>query len=362
SKKPKQADPDYAAKLMLHAIRADFSTVVSAVSQAYGQDFFSYVQKHWQNLEVRRKYKIQTPENYTLYDSSLKEPWNASLVLAALDKQLREMGTPALTSAFGKKAHADLISYENLLRRSMSYTRPFDDIVVEEFISNLPGPTIEEVDEPMEPASGPADPPADSPFGEMAGDTKQEPDSSAPMDTDAPEDSFFEEGSGEKVEKEEQTTFEPVADPDDVYLNFSADASNDQDNLYEQGVWGKTKTRVEPGAYEAEAKAAAEAEAKNEQAFEDFAGERQKEGLTDTVDYQNFTEAYHLKERTSPLMKLANQIHGYGQTGLYHDNIRLDKINSFKVQHMYFRKQAPNHPHMKFNFAQDDLMDSVCQM
>ena len=150
--------------------------------------------------------------------------------------------------------------------------------------------------------------------------------------------------------------------PLERYLNFSADASNDQDNLYEQGVWGKTKTRVEPGAYEAEAKAAAEAEAKNEQAFEDFAGERQKEGLTDTVDYQNFTEAYHLKERTSPLMKLANQIHGYGQTGLYHDNIRLDKINSFKVQHMYFRKQAPNHPHMKFNFAQDDLMDSVCQM
>ncbi|CAE7782173.1 unnamed protein product [Symbiodinium microadriaticum] len=124
SKKPKQDDPDYAAKLMSHhafclerdvwnelkAIRADFSTVVSAVSQAYGQDFFSYVQKHWQNLE----------------------------------------------------AHADLVSYENLRAQRAReidelYTRPFDDIVVEEFISNLPGPTIEEVDEPMEPASGPAD-------------------------------------------------------------------------------------------------------------------------------------------------------------------------------------------------------------
>ena len=76
----------------LKSTRADFSTVLSAVSQAYGQDFFSYVQKHWQNLGVRRKYKIQTPENYTLFDSSLKESWNASLVLAALDKQLREMG------------------------------------------------------------------------------------------------------------------------------------------------------------------------------------------------------------------------------------------------------------------------------
>ena len=52
SKKPKQDDPDYAAKLMLYeafcyerdvwaelkAVRANFSTVVSAVSQAYGQD------------------------------------------------------------------------------------------------------------------------------------------------------------------------------------------------------------------------------------------------------------------------------------------------------------------------------------
>ena len=112
SKKPKQDDPDYAAKLMLHnafcserdvwaeikAVRTDFSTMASAVSQAYGQDFFSYVQKHWQNLEVRRKYKLNTPEGYTLYDSSLKEPWNASLVLAALDKQLRTMGAPSFTS------------------------------------------------------------------------------------------------------------------------------------------------------------------------------------------------------------------------------------------------------------------------
>ena len=397
SKKPKQDDPDYATKLKLHeafclerdvwvelhAIRADFSTVVSAVSQPYGQDFFSYVQKHWQNLEVRRKYKIQTPEKHTLCDSSRSPGTRLWSLRRWTSSSERWVWAPLLRPA--KKAHADLISYKNLrAQRAREIdelcTRPFDDIVVEEFISNLPGPTIEEIDEPMEPASGPADP------GEMAGETKQEPDSSAPMDTDAPEGSSFEEGSGVKVEKEEQTTFEPVADPDDERmddagatgdhatgsspsgevpmpdLNFSADASNDHDNLYEQGIWGKTKTRVEPGAFEAEAKAAAEAEAKNEQAFEDFAGEKQKEGLTDTVDYQNFTEAYHLRERASPLMKLANQIHGYGQNGLYHDNIRLDKISSFKVQHMYFRKQAPNHPHMKFNFAEDDLMDSVCQM
>ena len=64
----------------------------------------------------------------------------------------------------------------------------------------------------------------------------------------------------------------------------------------------------------------------------------------------------------SPLMKLSEQIHGYNKCGLYHDDIRLDKINSFKVQHMYFRKEAPRHPHMKFNFAEEDLIESVCQM
>ena len=43
-------------------------------------------------------------------------------------------------------------------------------------------------------------------------------------------------------------------------MNFSAEASNNHDNLYEQGIWGKTKTRVEPGAYDAESKATAAAE------------------------------------------------------------------------------------------------------
>ena len=146
-------------------------------------------------------------------------------------------------------------------------------------------------------------------------------------------------------------------------LNFSSDAANDDNNLYEQGIWGKKKTRVEPGgAYEAEAKATAEAEARSERAFEDFAGEKEKEGLADTVDYQNFREAYHLTERVSPLMKLADQLNGYGQTGLHHDNIRLDKVNFFKVQHMYFRTRAPPHYHMKFKFSEEDLMEQVCQM
>ena len=145
-------------------------------------------------------------------------------------------------------------------------------------------------------------------------------------------------------------------------MNFSADAANDHDNLYEQGIWGKTKTRVDPGAFEAEAKATAESEEKNEKAFEQYSGEKEKETLSDTVDFMHFHEAYHLKERMSPLMKLSEQINGYKKCGLYHDDMRLDKINSFKVQHMYFRQEAPHHPHMKFNFAEEDLMESVNQM
>ena len=213
----------------IKAVRADFSTVVSAVSQAYGPDFFSYVQKYWENLHIRRLYKINTPEGYTLYDSSLKEPWNASLVLAALEKQFKVMGVGSFTSTFGKKAHADLISYENLRAQRAReidelYTRPFEDIVVEEFISNLPGPTIEELDEPMEQAGGSAEAaPADSPSGEMAGveEAKQEPDSNMPMDTDVPMDTDMPEGSpsgevsGAKAEEPERTWFPPTAHPDD---------------------------------------------------------------------------------------------------------------------------------------------------
>ena len=105
--------------------------------------------------------------------------------------RLRALGS--FTSTFGKKAHADLITYEALRAKRARevdelYTRPFEDFIVEEFISNLPGPTIEEVDEPMDQADGPAADaaPADSPSGEMAGveEAKAEPDAGTPMDVD----------------------------------------------------------------------------------------------------------------------------------------------------------------------------------
>ena len=41
-------------------------------------------------------------------------PSNASLVLAAIEKQFKVMGIGSFTSTFGKEAHADLIFYEGL--------------------------------------------------------------------------------------------------------------------------------------------------------------------------------------------------------------------------------------------------------
>ena len=61
-------------------------------------------------------------------------------------------------------------------------------------------------------------------------------------------------------------------------------------------------------------------------------------------------------------MKLADQQHGYGQTGLYHDGIRIDELGSFKVQHMGFFVKVLLHNHMKYNLAEEDLSDSMCKM
>ena len=119
---------------------------------------------------------------------------------------------------------------------------------------------------------------------------------------------------------------------------------------------------MEPGAYEASAKAAAEAEANNEQAFENSAGAKASEGLVGTDEYKDFVRTHHPVERMSPLMKLADQQNRYTLTGLYHDGIRLDEISSFKVQHMYFRVRVPHHNHMKHNFSEEDLLDAMCRM
>ena len=133
------------------------------------------------------------------------------------------MGVGSFTSTFGKKAHADLIAYEALRAKRARevdelYTRPFEDFVVEEFISNLPGPTIEEVDEPMDQATGSADAaPADSPSGEMAGveEAKQEPASETPMDVDETPMDTDAPGGSPSGEVPEATVEEPETTRDE---------------------------------------------------------------------------------------------------------------------------------------------------
>ena len=238
----------------------------------------------------------------------------------------------------------------------------------------------------MNAAGSSTDAPSHSPSGKTAGAAKQEP-TSAPMETDAAEGgSASGDVSGVKVEQSERSSFEEVSGTKDVHMqdagdtgkhdadeatgssppgeepmpdinsSSSADAS-DEEKLHDQGIWGKQKNIVEPGAYEAEARATAEAEANNEQAFENIAGAKEKASLIDTDEYKDFVRTRHLIERLSPLTKLADQQHGYALAGLYHDVIRFDEIGSFKVQHMGFRIRVNHHNHMKYNLSEEDLID-----
>ena len=207
-------------------------------------------------------------------------------------------------------------------------------------------------------------PPEGSPSGEVCGVTVETTEGSCFEEVSATKDVHMEDASdsGKHDADEAMGSSPPGEEPmPDINSSSSADAT-DEEQLHDQGIWGKQKNVVEPGAYEASARAAAEAEANNEQAFENIAGAKAKQGPIDTVEYQDFIGAYHLVERMSPLMKLADQQSGYAQTGLYHDGIRLDEINSFKVQHTYFRVKVQHHNHMNYNFSEEDLLESVCRM
>ena len=60
----------------------------------------------------------------------------------------------------------------------------------------------------------------------MAGEAKQEPSSSAPMETHAPQGSPSGEESGVKVEKAERASFEPVTAPDDVRMDDAGETGD----------------------------------------------------------------------------------------------------------------------------------------
>ena len=96
---------------------------------------------------MRKKYRIISAEGYPLHDSTLREQINASYILACLERTLQstEGQGKDFKSSFARKAKSDLIAYERLRAKREAeleelYTRPFEDIAVEEFLDQLPKP------------------------------------------------------------------------------------------------------------------------------------------------------------------------------------------------------------------------------
>ena len=121
-------------------VRDDFALLTSVVAEAYGPNFIN-ITRNSTDHEMRKKYRIISEEGYPLYDSTLREPFNASYILACLESTLQstEGQGKDFKSSFARKAKSDLIAYERLREKREAeleelYARPFEDIAVEEFL------------------------------------------------------------------------------------------------------------------------------------------------------------------------------------------------------------------------------------
>ena len=352
---------------------------------------------------MRKKYRIISEEGYPLYDSTLREPVNASYILACLENTLQstEGQGKDFKSSFAHKAKSDLIAYERLWEKREAeldeelHTRPFEDIAVEEFLDQLPKPQIEEVvePEPTDTSSAPkehADTPMDTsgvkagtgdlPQSEMPGTAETEaPD--VPMEADAPESSPQGEASGGKAEPTEGSpqgeeseikdehmgATEEVNDEDMATEDSSPDEEHvppdispgKDDGLHDQGIWGRVGTAVDPEAF----KAATSAEEKNEQAFENMENAKDNKGLERAEEFKYFCEViFSGEERGSPMRMLIQQKDGYSTSGLYHSGVRDDPVSAFKVQHMAWRAKVDPHPITKYTLSENDLFKHMCTM
>ena len=361
---------------------------MSIVAESYGPDFFSYIQKNSQNEEIRRKYMVRTPEGYGLYDSTLRQPFNGAYILACADRVLKEKEEKDFKSRFARKAKSDLRAYLDLKAKRGAeleelYTRPYEDIAVEEFLEKLPSPQVEEIlepekDTPMDTSDATAEA-AHSPPGETADSAKVEtPD--VPMKTEAPEGSPQGEGSGVKVQHTEGSPQGEESESKDEHMEVNDDATDkegspqgegsmpdispsndDEGELHDQGIWGKCKTVADPEA----AKATKDAEAQNEDAFDNLEKSKDKKGLVDAAEYKEFIKDGYRLERKSPLVLLRDQRNGYGYTGFFHTGIRdieVDPVGFFKVQHMGWRVAASPHAYQKFHLPETELFKQVCKM
>ena len=398
-RKPKADDPDYSQKLEAHEafnferdvyqeishVRDDFSLLVTIVAESYGPDFFSYIQKNSQHEEIRRKYMVRTPEGYGLYDSTLRQPFNGAYILACADRVLKEKEEKDFKSRFARKAKSDLRAYLDLKAKREAeleelYTRPYEDIAVEEFLEKLPSPQVEEIlepekDTPMDASEATAEA-AHSPPGETADSAKvetrcaNEDRSSRRLSTGR---GIWSKGRAYRrlstrrrslrtstwVPRRRSTTRQRTRkalhkkrNPCPTFLptprmkvNFMIRESggNVRPSLTRRPI--KPRRMLRP--------------------FENLEKSNDKKGLVDTDEYKEFIRDGFRLERKSPLVMLKDQRNSYNYTGFFHTGIRdieVDPVGFFKVQHMGWRVAAPPHAHQKFHLSETALFQQVCKM
>eukprot|EP00439_Symbiodinium_sp_Y106_P050184 s6932_g6.t1 len=98
------------------------------------------------------------------------------------------------------------------------------------------------------------------------------------MKTEAPEGPPQGEGSGVKVEHTEGSPQGEESESKDEHMGVTEEG--------EQGIWGKCKTVADPEA----AKATKDAQAQNEDAFDNLEKSKDKKGLVDTAEYKEFID------------------------------------------------------------------------
>ena len=87
-------------------VRKDFSFLCTVITEAYGPNFFSYITRHSQDVELRKKYRIVSAEGYPLFGSTLRESFNAASLEWALSET--EGQHKDFKSAFARKAKSNL--------------------------------------------------------------------------------------------------------------------------------------------------------------------------------------------------------------------------------------------------------------
>ena len=306
-------------------------------------------------------------------------------------------------SEFAKKAWSDLLAYDEIKAANEAnladlLERPYEDIVTEEIIDQLPGPKVEGLTpdapprgrvesismetesakpEAMDVEGGSLEPGSiidallREPKAEEADVKMEDASGQEPSPSKTPRTSS--DPSAASSEKErgsiEPESFEDLGGDSHEFKNLPQITREEAEEvLKKQGIWGEQKTSIDPEDIDRARRAAsAPSTSKAIDVNNDFV-DKAKRGaedgeLKDLPEYQAFLENEQQVERTSPTFALANQKHGTN-TGFYHDNGRQDPLYWFKLQHMSFRD--PNvsfqHPAYKFFTNERNLWDCMAKL